>query len=129
LLESIEHRYWIFGSGSLPYARKDAIEAALKELVSFFLASVPNGIGDQFIRLRCHHCAEQLWIYSAQRTANPSIEKVGEVRVTNVVIIGWVGGVDRRLHCRQGCRIHLFYMTLHACRGQPIKDFGQSDYA
>ena len=70
-----------------------AEHAVLEEIARLFHAAVEAvGRGDQLLRLGHEHGAEEFGIGAFQRLPHPDVEKVGEVGIADVVVIGRVGG-------------------------------------
>ena len=67
-------------------------QAVLEEMLGFGLAATEAiRRGNQFLRLWHQHCTEQSGIDGTECSADPDVEKVREVSITDVVVVGWIG--------------------------------------
>jgi hypothetical protein len=54
-------------------------------------------VRDEFLRLRDEHRLKKVRMDAAERSTEPDIKKVGEVRVANVIVVWRVGGNEKAL--------------------------------
>ena len=82
-----------------------------KNASAFSLLPWRYGEGDQLLGLRHGERGEEVGENRLQRAAQPDVEEVRQVRVANVVVVGWVGGddlveVDNRLSAASRWTLH-----------------------
>src|SRR5437868_786014 len=85
----------------LPHTLKYALQTFFEKCFCLLFIPMPIRGGDQFLRFGNEHCAEQVRIDATKRLTEPDIEKVGEVGIPNIIVIG---GVCRKQKPFMKCR-------------------------
>ena len=82
----------------LPHLGERFAKTVLKERLRCLLASsMPERGGDQFLHLWRQDGSKERWILLHQGTAQPHVEEVAQICISDIVVIGRIGGYRRRL--------------------------------
>src|SRR5262249_23876127 len=106
LFKTVVNGRWKNSVARCPDPLKNLRHTALEELSRLLTATVPKRVSDQLILLGDQDGSQQVGVKWPQRPTEPHIEEIGEIRVGNIVVIGWVRAKQaqstiRNFLCRQ----------------------------